>query len=143
MRRLAAMLYDLLLILAVIMGGTAIAIGIRVAMNGADVTTSDPQTAIHGVFYQLFLVSLIYGFFLVFWRRGGQTLGMQAWRLKAQNSDGSLLSIKQCSLRMLGGLLSWACGGLGYLFMLFSASRKTWSDSLSSSEIVQLPKKPQ
>ncbi len=141
MRRLAAMFYDMLLLIAVIMGGTAIAIGVRILFVGVEAVNADPQGPIHGLAFQLFLLCLLYGFFLIFWRRGGQTLGMQAWRLKAQNKDGSLLSVKQCSLRMLGGLLSWVCAGLGYLFILFSSERKSWSDSLSSSQIVQLPKK--
>ncbi len=135
------MLYDGLLVLSLIMAGTAIAIGVRVWLSGADAAVGDPNTAAHGPVFQLWLLLLIVSFFTLFWRWKGQTLGMQAWRLKIRNADGSQLTVKQCLLRLVAGLLSWCCLGLGYWVILFNPAKGSWSDSWSQSECVVLPKK--
>ncbi len=140
-KRLFAMLYDSLLVLAIIMLGTALAIALRVWFSGADIAVNDPDTAAHGLLFQAWLLFLGCGFFVYFWRRTGQTLGMQAWRLKICNSDGSLISIKQCFLRLLGGVLSWLCLGLGYWQIAFRSDGASWSDLLSDSRCAQLPKR--
>lgn len=139
-RRLGAMLYDSLLLCALIMVGTGLAIGLRTLFIDPAQVAADPQGAVHGVLYQAFIGLLIVGFFTVFWRLSGQTLGMQAWRVRVQNTDASRLTLKQCLLRCLGGLLSLLCLGLGYWVALFSANRCTWSDMLSGSIAVQLEK---
>lgn len=135
------MLYDGLLVLAIVMAGTAAAIGVRVWLSGADAAVADPNTAAHGPLLQLWLLLLVVSFFTLFWRWKGQTLGMQAWRLKIRNADGSRLSVAQCLLRLLAGLLSWCCLGFGYWVIFFNPGKGSWSDSWSKSECVVLPKK--
>ncbi|MFK8019598.1 MAG: RDD family protein [Pseudomonadales bacterium] len=139
-RRLFAMLYDSLIVIAIIMLGSALAIALRVWISGADAAAGDPQTAAHGIVFQLWLFFLIAGFFVLFWRWNGQTLGMQAWRLQVRNIDGQRLTLKQCLLRLLGGLVSWVCLGIGYWVILFRSDRASWSDSWSSTQCVVLPK---
>ena len=101
------MLYDSLLLCALIMVGTGLAIGLRTLFTDPAQVAADPQGAVHGVLYQAFIALLIVGFFTFFWRLSGQTLGMQAWRIRVQNADGSRLRFSQCLLRCLAGLLSW------------------------------------
>ncbi len=140
LRRLGAMLYDGLLVLAIIMVGTGVAIGVRTLFTDPTIVAADPQGSVHGIFYQAFIVILIVGFFSCFWRLSGQTLGMQAWRIRVQNVDGSPLRFSQCILRCVAGGLSWLCLGLGYWVALFSAGKRSWSDMLSGSVTVLLPK---
>ncbi len=137
-RRLGAMLYDSLLLCALIMVGTGLAIGLRTLFTDPTQVAADPEGAVHGVLYQVFIALLIVGFFTCFWRLSGQTLGMQAWRVRVQNADASRLTLKQCLLRCLGGLLSWLCLGLGYWVALCNAEKRTWSDMLSASIAVHL-----
>ncbi len=139
-RRLGAMLYDSLLILALIMSATGAAIGLRTVFTDPALVANDPQGAVHGIFYQTLIALLIIGFFTCFWRLSGQTLGMQAWRIRVQNADGSRLRLSQCLLRCCAGVLSWLCLGLGYWIALFNAEKRSWSDMLSGSMAVQLPK---
>lgn len=140
-RRLGAMFYDGLLILAISMTGTGAVIGLRVALSSTDAALNDPNTAVHGPLFQLFIVLLVTGFFVYFWRREGQTLGMQAWRIKVQNTDGSLLNTRQCLQRLAGGLLAWACAGIGFLQAFLRKDKLAWPDQLSGSIVVTLPKK--
>lgn len=139
-RRLGAMLYDSLLLCALIMVGTGLAIGLRTLFTDPTQVAADPQGAVHGVLYQAFITLLVVGFFTCFWRLSGQTLGMQAWRIRVQNADGSRLRFSQCLLRCLAGLLSWLCLGLGYWVALVNAEKRSWSDMLSNSVAVHLPK---
>lgn len=139
-RRLGAMFYDGLLLCALIMVGTGLAIGVRTLFTDPAQVAADPQGAVHGILYQGFIVLLCGGFFTIFWRLSGQTLGMQAWRIRVQNADGSRLTLSQCLLRLLAGLLSWLCLGLGYWVALVSAEKRSWSDMLSGSVAVHLSK---
>lgn len=141
-RTLGAMLYDSLLLFSVMIVGTYAAIGVRRLFTDPSQIANDPQGAVHGLLYQGFIVLLIAGFFTCFWRLQGQTLGMQAWRIRVQNEDGSRLHYSQCLLRCLAGLLSWLCLGLGYWVMLFSTNKRSWSDMLSGSVAVYVPKEP-
>jgi uncharacterized RDD family membrane protein YckC len=82
----------------------------------------------------------MYLFFAYFWVRRGQTLGMLAWRLAVHSDDGGDLTLLQATLRFFGAMASFACLGLGYLWILFDPQRRSWSDLISSSRILRLPK---
>ena len=48
---------------------------------------------------QVWLFIVIGGYFLLCWRRGGQTLPMRAWHIKLVSADGSRPSLKQLITR--------------------------------------------
>ena len=79
-------------------------------------------------------------FFSWFWFKNGQTLGMQAWRIKLVGFDGARPTAGRIAIRCLGATLSVACFGLGYLWCLFDSKRRYWHDYLSGTELVLLPK---
>lgn len=135
---MGAMLYDTLLIVALLMCVTAAYIFIALQLHGGTLVTG--KVAAQGPLYQSILLISTFSFFAYFWTRHGQTLGMQAWRLRIQNSDGSLIRLPQALLRFFGALLSLLCFGAGYGWMLIDRDRMTWHDRLSSSQVVQLPK---
>ena len=82
-RRLAAMFYDSLLVIALVMLVTALYIGLRIAIIGED-TVKNSDIAATGFLFQLTILVSVFIFFCIFWRIKGQTLGMQVWR----NSPG-------------------------------------------------------
>lgn len=53
----------------------------------------------------LFLIGL--GFFAWFWTRGGQTLGMRAWRLQVRREQGALLRLPIAAVRYTAMLAWW------------------------------------
>ncbi|MDH5737854.1 MAG: RDD family protein [Gammaproteobacteria bacterium] len=130
-RRLAALLYDSFLILAIMMISLAIAI----------ISFNDGQ-GISGDKTQPFLYLEIFLFYFLFWRIKGQTLGMQVWKIKTVNTDGELMSPLQCLIRFLAATLSFMCLGLGFLWILFSKDRLTWHDKLSDSRVIYIGDKP-
>lgn len=131
-RRLGAMMYDFLIIVAVwMLLGFA---RLPFVPEGVDAMNDNAGPGFQSI---LFLVT--FGFFTFFWRRTGQTLGMQAWRIRIQNSDGRAITLTQSLMRFFCGAFSLVCLGLGHFWMLFSPSRKTWPDSFSESEVVYVP----
>src|SRR4051794_16309069 len=85
-RRLGALLYDSLLLLALLMIGTACFL----PFTGGEAVTFDAFPLLT-VVHRVVLVLLIVGFYGVFWRQRGQTLGMASWRLRLEREDGALL----------------------------------------------------
>lgn len=119
------MLYDGLLILAIwiVIAGCATAVN-----SGEAIATNNPFLP-----SVLFLSTL--GFYLFFWRRGGQTLGMRAWRLRLVNSRSGPLTGLQCALRCVVAIGSLV-GFLGYFWLWLDKERLTWHDRLSYTRVV-------
>ncbi len=86
------------------------------------------------------LAAATFGYFGLSYKRGGQTLGMRAWRLRLLSADGGAVSWRQIVVRALVGVLSLAVFGLGFLWSLFERERRSWHDLASGTVIVRLPK---
>ena len=74
------------------------------------------------------------------WRRGGQTLGMRAWRLRLVARDGGVPGWGALARRYAVAGLSLACGGLGFLWSLVDRERRTWHDLASGTVLLRLPR---
>jgi uncharacterized RDD family membrane protein YckC len=82
-------------------------------------------------FWKLAWVSF---FFIYFWAKSGQTLGMKAWRLRLQNQDGTRIN-KMTGLKRLIPTLF----GLGNLTVIFDRKNKlSLQDRLTNTEVVVL-----
>lgn len=129
-RRLAAVIYDSLLVIALwFLAGFA-----ALPFTGGQAVSQG-----HPVF-MLLLYGILAAFFIWFWTRGGQTLGMRAWRLQIRRADtGQGISLTQAGLRLLLAVPSWGFFGLGVLAMLVDPQRRTLHDRLSGTEIILLP----
>ena len=134
-RRLAAIVYDSLLVIPLIMVCVAIGLGIR-QLLGSAADSLLPATVVQSIA----ILSCI-GFFGVFWLKSGQTLGMQAWRLKLVPMPGNELSFGRVVTRCLSALLSALCLGIGYWWCLVDKRKRCWHDYLSGTELVLMPKK--
>ena len=141
-RRLAAIFYDFILCLAI-----AFVIGLAYKGTQAGIYGFEQFKALSdsNAFSRAPLYSLVFlaefAFFAKFWTHSGQTLGMQVWRIRVQNRDGSAISLLQALLRFMTALASWACLGLGFWWMLWDKQKNSWHDRYSESVIVSLPKK--
>lgn len=127
-RRLGAMLYDLLLVMAIwiLLGFGAVAI------NQGEANETP-------LFRSLLFVTT-FAFFAFFWMRAGMTLGMQAWRLRVQTLEGDNITLVQSLLRFLAACASLLTLGLGYWWILFDGQRRSWSDIVSGTQVVVIPK---
>ena len=139
-RRLAATLYDILLVLPLIMLTVALATGLQLAISGAPLG-QDFQDSLHPQIVQLLALLTTATFFSCFWLLKGQTLGMQAWRIRLCSFDGAPLTISQCLLRCAGALISLLPAGAGYLWCLIDRKGRYWHDYWSKTELELLPKR--
>lgn len=133
------MLYDSLLVAGLLMFGTLLVMFIR-SFFIADGMQEVPNTGISGLIFQIYLVLIVVGFFTLFWVRSGRTLGMQAWRLQVENLQGERISVRQALIRIFAAMLSAACGGLGYLWVVFDPEGCAWHDRISGTRIRWSPK---
>ncbi|MGY6630073.1 MAG: RDD family protein [Wenzhouxiangella sp.] len=124
-RRFAAIIYDGLLLVGVLMMATLII----VIPAGSEVIN---------LAFQFYLLVVAWGYFAVCWR-GGQTLGMKAWRI---GIEGASQPIDWWStvVRFAVATVSWVPAGLGYWWGLFRHDKACWHDLASGTRLVVLPK---
>ena len=72
---------------------------------------------------------------VVSWRRGGQTLGMRAWRLRVVAADGAAPTWRALLVRYLVGNVSLLLGGAGFWWVWIDRDRLTWHDRASSTRM--------
>jgi uncharacterized RDD family membrane protein YckC len=138
-RRLAAMLYDSILVFAiwVVVGFIVLyALGVNNARETSGELAQLTQSQNNILFAAMFASAFL--FFGFFWTHSGQTLGMQAWRVRVQNVDGSSISWLQSMQRFCSAPFSLLALGIGYLWMLVDKQRRTVPDIISHSQVVKI-----
>jgi uncharacterized RDD family membrane protein YckC len=137
-RRLAAILYDSIVVIAIwIVVGFAV-----LSMFGIEEARTIEGEAIElDPLYQYTLFAAMLGsaflFFGWFWTNSGQTIGMQAWKIKIQNTDGSPISWLQVLQRYVTAPVALALGGIGYWWSLFDPQKRSWPDIVSRSVVTR------
>jgi uncharacterized RDD family membrane protein YckC len=102
-RRLAALFYDLLLVIAL---GFIVTFAMLPLTRGEAILSSTQGIVGHA--YHALLATLVFAYFGWSWTRSGQTLGMRAWRIRLESSGGIKLNWVESLLRFVLGLgLAW------------------------------------
>lgn len=131
LRRLGAMAYDALLLLAILM---------MLSYPYVWLTGSAKPGLFVKTLYQIYLLTICFIYYGGFWVRGGQTLGMRTWRIKLVQSDGGTITWAIALKRFAYAMLSLLCLGLGFLWVLHDRDKLAWHDRLSGTRLVRLPK---
>lgn len=127
LRRLGAIIYDCLLLSALLMVASLPAVMLA---GGAD------SSFIKGPGYQLYLYGISFLFFGWFWVHGGQTLGMRSWKLRVIRDDGDALRWGNALIRFVGATVSLFTLGMGFLWILCNRKRLAWHDLASKTRII-------
>lgn len=139
-RRILAIVYDSLVVAAVIMFAFAALLAVLGILTKTGVITL-PEGEDHAALLQgnplttIYLIAVLLWFYVGFWVRGGQTLGMRTWRLRVRNTDNSRITKKQAFIRAITALF-----GLGNLWVLFGKEKLALQDRLAKCEVVVLSK---
>ncbi len=131
LRRLGAMFYDSLLLLALLM---------MLSYPYVWLTGGDKPDLIVRTLYQLYLLVICFLYFGGFWVRGGQTLGLRTWRMKLVSDDGGPITWAMALKRFVYALLSLICLGLGFLWILHDRDKLAWHDRWSGTKLIRLQK---
>lgn len=134
-RRLAAMFYDVLLLVALWFATAALLLA---ASGGLLADVDRPLWLL--VVLQVSLILVTFLFFAGFWVNGGQTLGMLAWRLKLVTASGKPVNWKQAILRFAAAIPSIGLMGAGLLWMLVDHERLAAHDRLTGTRLILLEK---
>jgi len=124
-RRIAALIYDSLIIFSYLLLMTALAML---------VTQRTSFLPFRSLFLSYLIISL--GLFLTwFWQRDGQTLGMLAWKIKLIDKNNQKLTWKKAWLRYFYLLFSVA-SGIGLLWCLVDKQKQSLHDKLANTKII-------
>lgn len=143
LRRLAALLYDMFLVLSIwFLCGYAIIFAYGLfAPNTSELVNGEIVTPpVLSALQFIMMVSTAVYFYVWFWLRTGQTLGMIAWRIRAVSVHNGPMSLKQALIRYALAWPAFWCFGLGYLYMYTNKDRDAMHEKFSGTKTVLLPK---
>ena len=107
-RRLAALLYDSLLVVAL---AFAVTFAMLPLTRGEAILTSSQGWI--GRAYHAILVAAAFGYFGWCWTRTGQTLGLKAWRMRLETDIGGRIGWTGAAARFLLGTGMAILAGIG------------------------------
>ena len=131
-KRVFSLIYDSLAITGIILSLSLL----LVLLNGGYAE----ENSIAGLIQLLILILSGPCFYTYFWiANEGQTVGMQAWKIKliSQKKD---LSIFLCLLRCFMSLISFLIFGIGYFLILFNKDNRSLADLLTDTQIIDVKK---
>lgn len=128
--RLLALLYDALPVIALLMVVSAVFLW----LNGGQTVEQDPALAL----LQFVCAWLLIGaYFVLSWRRGGQTVGMRPWRLKVVGADGRPASWGRLCVRYVVACITPV---VGLAWTLFEPRHRALHDIAAQTLVVRLEK---
>ncbi|KAA1173757.1 RDD family protein [Marinobacter salinexigens] len=158
-KRALAIIYDGLISIAVLLVTSWIYTMIAGSLTGWDryeqMAEAGQISGDPGLTFVLFLV--LYLFFAYFWTRIGQTLGMQVWRVRIENLDGTSVSWTQSLIRYVTAaavvfvtlLASHYIGAITLLItipaiiaLFLPINGLSITDRMSDSVVIQVPREP-
>ena len=131
-RRFAALVYDVLLLAALLTLYTAAWVFAR---HGALTAQS---AGAWWYAYRAGELALVGGYYVLNWTHSGQTLGMRAWRLRAVSDSGHALGPAPALLRFACGFLAWTPAALGVLWLYLDSEHLALHDRLSKTRVLYL-----
>lgn len=132
LRRFAALSYDALALLAILMCFTLLVVLAR------GFRAIEPGTW----WFEACIVAISVFFYAWFWTHGGQTVGMRAWRIRIIDRDGGEVRWSRAIARFFAAWLAALPAGLGFWWCLVDAQKLCWHDRLSRTRVVRVPKGP-
>jgi uncharacterized RDD family membrane protein YckC len=127
-RRLVSMIYESLLLLAVLF----------IAGFIFHLVFRDAGSIFFRPAFQLYLLFVAGIYFTWFWTHGGQTLPMQTWKFRVITADGKGVNLQRAVARYLFAVIGIFFFGCGILWALFDRERQFLHDRLAGTRIIKL-----
>ena len=122
----ACLMYELLTIVAIIFVSTGLFL----------IIAGDASHGIKRLLLQLFLWLVVGAYFIRCWVKTGQTLAMQAWKLRLVDEQSQLLTMQQAIVRYMLVSLSIAFFGMGFLWAIVDKKNQFLHDRLLKYKVV-------
>jgi uncharacterized RDD family membrane protein YckC len=130
--RIAAMVYETLLVTAVLFVASFLVIPV----------VGEMKTAWQRHLFQLYILGVLFAYFAAFWLRSGQTLAMKTWRIRLVSEDGGRPTLKQAAIRFSVAVLGLLLAGIGFAWALFDRDRQFLHDRIAGTRLIRVPRKP-
>jgi uncharacterized RDD family membrane protein YckC len=125
-RRLASIVYDIFILFALLLFSTSIAL----------LLNQGHSLGKNNLLFTLYLISMIGFFYCWFWTHGGQTLGMQAWKIKVVDQNLHPITWRMAIKRFIFAVPSVSFFGLGYITSFFNHNKLSVHDWASKTRVV-------
>ncbi len=129
--RIAAMIYESLLVTAVVFVASFIIIPV----------VGEMHAAWQRHLFQFYIVGVLFAYFSAFWLRSGQTLAMKTWRIRLVQANGDPITFKQALLRFCLALFGLLLAGVGFWWALVDRDRQFLHDRVAGTRLVHVPRK--
>jgi uncharacterized RDD family membrane protein YckC len=125
-RRLLCLVYEALLLTAVILVASGLATALAQTAGIAQ-----PRTLT-----RIIVVIACAGYYAVQWQRRGQTLPMKTWRIRLETTAGGRITPLQALMRMSLATIGYPAMGITILWSLIDRDRQFLHDRLSGTRLV-------
>jgi uncharacterized RDD family membrane protein YckC len=129
--RIAAMIYESLLVTAVVFVASFIIIPV----------VGEMRAPWQRHLFQVYILGILFVYFSAFWLRSGQTLAMKTWRIRLVQKNGERLTFTQAMLRFSLALPGLLLAGAGFWWALFDRDRQFLHDRIVGTRLVRVPRK--
>ena len=126
-RRLASLIYEALLLAALVWAAAVLFRGMENALGAAHVRLA----------FQAYLLAVTYGYFAWQWTHGGQTLAMKTWRMRLLRRSGEALNARIALARYAVALCGTLAFGAAFLWALVDRDRLFLHDRLAGTQIIR------
>lgn len=127
-RRTICLLYEFLILLAIIF----------IASFIFHLVFRDTNASYFKPLYQLYLLFVMGYYFIWFWTHGGQTLAMQAWKIRIVTSEGQMLNNRKAIIRYLLAVTGTLFLGAGFLWALIDREHLYLHDRLTGTRLIKI-----
>ena len=124
LRRLGAIGYDIFLVFSFVFFITGVVL----------IVFWDKQAQNNAIIFSLIIFSL-YFYFAWSWVKGGQTLGMKAWKIQIMQNNGKNITHQQALIRFVLAIVSFMLMGFGFIYQLFNKDNLTLHDKYSHTQL--------
>lgn len=129
--RIAAMIYESLLVTAVVFVASFIMIPV----------VGEMHAPWQRHLFQVYILGVLFAYFSAFWLRSGQTLAMKTWRIRLIAADGGPLTFRQAALRFCLASLGLLLVGAGFWWGLVDRDRQFLHDRIVGTRLVRVPRR--
>ena len=126
-RRIASIIYDALLVLAIL-----------IVMSIPFFNFNVEENNFLKISMQVYFYFIIQYFFVWFWVNNEGTLGMKTWKIKISCDNGEKISYKKAIIRFNIAIPSILFFGFGFLISLFRKDKKCLHDIISKTSLSKL-----
>ena len=131
-RRLLSLIYELLILAALLMGGALPVV----------ILTRTWDHALARTVLQVWLLALCGLYYVWQWKTTGQTLPMKTWRLQLVAKDGAPITMTRALMRYVFALAGTFMLGFGFLWALIDRDRQFLHDRLAGTRIITVKDMP-